>query len=324
MPEFNFSKSGRTSFEKFVPPITVFTILVSIGLFIGINLETGSITPEIYKRWGSPSPYDIFNGSYWGLITSNFLHTEIWHLAFNLYWIWFLGKKIEFETGTLYFVLLTITSALVSSFSMLGFSSTTGIGLSGIGYAFFGFIFIQSKKSQKFNGYIDERTNRLFFVWLIVCVILTKTKILAIGNAAHFGGLTWGIVLGFSTQFSKLKQWIFAGLTFLVIGTSFLWSPFSISWLSNQAFKLHKSQKIDEAIIVYEKILKRDLDNEFAKNNLAQLEKAKLHERAYKYHINLEYEKAREIYNEILKLDSTDTWAKENLERLPNEQITPN
>ncbi len=306
------------------PWLTIICSLVSIVLFIGINLERPFDNWEIYAKWGAPSPMEIFNGSYWGLITSNFLHTEIWHIAFNLYWLVFFGKKIEFESNKLFYGCLIVTSAYISSVAQLAFSDSTGIGLSGIGYALFGFIYIKSKTDEAYKNYLDKRTINLFMAWLVLCIVLTQTNIWTVGNAAHIGGLLWGMTVGFIPRFNKGIQWTI-GIAFILISTSMIsWSPFSTSYLSYQAYELHKAQKINMAIDLYKRILKRDADNEFAIENLKQLEIYKLSEKALKLHQEYKFDEARIVYNNILKIDTNNAWAKENLKLLPVSFIQSN
>jgi len=307
------------TFKKYVPILTIICCLVSVVLFIGINLDGKPSDWAVYKKWGAPSAPDIFNGSYWGLITSNFLHTELWHIAFNLYWFWYFGKKIEFESSKFYYGLLIISSALISSLSELAFANTTGIGLSGIGYAFFGFIFVKSKISEEYKNYISNKTTSLFIFWLLLCVVLSKTKIWNVGNAAHIGGFLWGMTFAYISRFDNYKQLIFGLATFSLLGSSVFWSPYSITWLSCKAYKLHKAQKVDEAIAAYKEILSRDEDNEFAKTNLQQLEIQKLEEKALDLHKKQQYREARQVYNQILSMDKDNQWVLENLKRLPPE-----
>jgi GlpG protein len=286
-------------------------------LFVGINFEGNLYSWEVYKKWGSPSLTDIFTGSYWGLVTSNFLHTELWHIAFNLYWLWIFGKKIEFESSKTFFVLLILSSALVSSLSELSFGDTTGIGLSGIGYSLFGFIFVKRRTSEDYKDYLDQRTKQLFLFWLVICFVLTQTKTWNVGNAAHVGGLLWGMFLAYISKYDYPKQWVF-GVSFVAILTSSIfWNPFSVSWLSHKAFELHKNQKVDEAMIAYQEILNRDPDNAFAKANLEQLEVHKLQKKAVELHTSQKYEEARQVYLQILKIDLTNQWARDNLKLLP-------
>lgn len=306
-------------FKKHIPILTVIVCLISIALFVGINLEGKLDNWEVYKKWGSPSSTDIFNGSYWGLISSNFLHTEIWHIGFNLYWLWFLGKKIEFESSKSFYALLIISSGLVSSTAQLSFSDDTGIGLSGICYSFFGFIYFKSKTTETYKNYIDKRTINLFVCWLVLCIVLTQTKAWTLGNAAHIGGLLWGVMIAYISRFQMEKQVVISVAVLASLTSMIFWTPFSTSYLSHKAYELHKDKKINEAIIIYKKILDRDSNNEFAKENLKQIEIQKLSEKAIRLHTDQKYEEARQVYNEILLIDKDNDWAKENLKRLPNE-----
>jgi membrane associated rhomboid family serine protease len=311
-------KGTSDTYKKYIPVITAICCLVSIVLFIGINAEPGKLDDwEIYKKWGAPSETDIFGGSYWGLITSNFLHTEIWHIGFNLYWFWIFGKKIEFETSKLFFATFILTSALISSAAELSFADTTGIGLSGIGYSLFGFLFIKSKTTEQYRHFLDRATIIQFVIWLVLCVILTQTNAWSIGNAAHIAGLFWGITVAYIAKFRKYIQWA-TGIGLLsIVTSSIFWSPFSTSWLSHRAYELHNSQKTEEAIELYKKILVREPDNEFAKVNLRQIEIEKLEDKAYEFHLNKKYSEARDLYNQILKMDKDNSWARENLNMLP-------
>lgn len=62
-----------------------------------------------------------------------------------------------------------------------------------------------------------------------------------------------------------------------------------------------------------------DVNNEFAKENLKQLEIHKLSEKAVRLHTDQKFDEARQVYNQILRIDSNNEWAKENLRLLPNE-----
>lgn len=307
-------------FKKYIPIVTVICCAASIVLFLGINLfEDRPFSWEAYRKWGAPSFSEIFSGDYWGVITSNFLHIEIWHIIFNLFWFWFLGKKIEFESNKLFYVLLVLSSALVSSLAQLSFSDASGIGLSGIAYAFFGFVFIKSKSSDAYKNYLDQRAISLFFVWLVICIVITKLGIMNIGNAAHVGGLAWGMLLAYLTRFAAYKQWVGSLLFLVVLVSSVWWSPFSVSWLSYQAGKLHNAQKLEEAMVLYRKILDRDANNEFAKINLRQLKIYTLEKKAYEFQTSKKFKEAREVYNKILAIDKDNATAKQNLQFLPVE-----
>lgn len=312
------SLEHRNQYKKYVPLLTLICSLISIVLFIGINLEPDLESWDAYQKWGAPDTHSIFNGRYWGLISSNFLHVEILHLVFNLYWFWVFGKKMEYEIGEISFLFLIISSALISSLAELGFSGESGIGLSGIVYAFFGFILIKSKASNSYDGFLNSSTIRLFVMWMLFCIVLSYLKIFPIANAAHVGGFIWGLALAYFSEFKKLPQWVMGSLLFLTIASSVFWSPTSTAWLSYRAYELHFEDRFQEAKLLYEKILSRDPDNELVLANLEILEIEVLMEEAYQFHIDYEYEEARKAYEEILRLDENNEWAKESILLLPD------
>src|SRR4030095_7262999 len=112
---------------------------------------------------------------YWSLITSAFVHFEILHLAFNIYWLWHLGTLLEGRIGSLRWVVLFIASAIVSSGWELAAAGTTGIGMSGVVYAIFGFMWMTSEQYPEFKKILTPKTSLIFFVWLVLCFVLTYT-----------------------------------------------------------------------------------------------------------------------------------------------------
>jgi membrane associated rhomboid family serine protease len=264
-------QSTDNTFKKYIPIITALCCTISIILFIGINFEGKLDNWDAYRIWGAPSLIDIFTGDYWGLITTNFVHVELWHIAFNLFWLWRFGKKIEFETNKAFYLFFILSSALVSSLAQLAFSDTTGIGLSGIGYGLFGYLYVKDKTAEEYKNYLDKNTVGLFIFWLVLCVILTKIGIWTVANAAHIGGLLWGALIAYTSKHDKYIRWGSRFIYMALLTILIFHGPFSTSYLSYKAYELHRSQKVDEAIEAYRQILKRDPDNEFAKENLRRL-----------------------------------------------------
>jgi GlpG protein len=313
------SESPDPAFKKFLPVVTGICCIASIVLFIGINCEDVPYVWDVYRKWGSPSMDDIFEGSYWGLVTTNFLHVDLWHIAFNLYWIWIFGKAIEFETSRLFYVLLILSSALISSVSQISISENTGIGLSGIAYSFFGFLLQKSKKEDAFKKYLTKPTINLFIFWLFACIFLTQTKILNVANGAHFGGFIWGMLLGYISRFGIVKQWLIGAAMLLVMSSAIFWSPFSTAWLSYRAHLYHNDQKVEEAMKLYQKVLDRYPDDADAIDNLRLLQIHKLQKKAFDLHAKKEYDEARKLYKEILEMDPGNAWALESMGDLPKE-----
>lgn len=317
MDILNNSANARSAYKGYKPVLTIVCCLASLVLFIGFNID-GLSSQEAYKKWGAPSFIDIFSGSYWGLITSNFLHTEWWHILFNLYWFWLFGKKIEFHSNKLFYGFLLLSAALTSSVAQMIVSGASGIGLSGIGYALFGFLLVRSRYDNAYKGFLTNRTITFFLFWILLCLVLTKTGVLAVGNGAHVAGLLWGILLGFSSMYRR-QVFIPVSIVLLASLTAFAFlGKYSIAKRCYDAYQYHKNQEVDKAMVAYQNILKLDPTNEFGKENLLQLKIYKLSLAENESEARMKYDDARKRCNEILQLDRDNEWARAALSRLPN------
>ena len=141
--------------------------------------------------------YRIWHGQPWRLLTSTLLHASILHLAFNLYWTWTFGTVIERAFGSPRTALLIVILAAGSSAAEYAFS-IGGVGLSGVGYGLFGFLWALGKYDRRFTGVIDASTIQLFVGWFFLCIVLTVTDYMAVGNIAHGAGAVLGAIAGYA------------------------------------------------------------------------------------------------------------------------------
>jgi len=73
---------------------------------------------------------------------------------------------------------------------------TGGIGLSCVGYGFFGLLWVVASRDERFRDAIDQRTIQVFVVWFFVCIVATLTNLMLVANIAHAGGGVLGILAG--------------------------------------------------------------------------------------------------------------------------------
>jgi hypothetical protein len=137
----------------------------------------------------------IRRGQLWRLVTSMFPHTDVLHLAFNLYWLWVFGTLVEQVYGHLRTAALIVLFALVSGSLEFAFA-VGGVGLSGVGYGLFGLLWILSSRDDRFHDAVDSRTVQLFVGWFVFCVVTTVLKIFPVANIAHAAGAAVGILTG--------------------------------------------------------------------------------------------------------------------------------
>jgi GlpG protein len=239
--------------------------VVCIAVFLGLANTDGNWW-DVLAKFGVLPADSIWGGSYWALVTSAFAHAELWHLAFNLYWFWKFGTYLERAIGSWRFLLFVVIAAFVSSSYQLVTSDQTGIGLSGVVYAIFGFMWISRRHFLQFNKCLDSKTIQLFFLWLVGCVVASVINIWHVGNAAHVSGLLFGVLVARSFIAPLQTQALQAGLATLIICSiiPLFWCPWSITWLSQKAYQAHVAQQFDVALNRYNEIISRAPDNAWA------------------------------------------------------------
>lgn len=278
--KFAYKKKAGALFRyMFTPPVSWTTLLFAaacIAIWVGLSLiPENEMAWEPYNRWGYFSYWNLLNGNYTGLLTNAFVHLEPWHLLMNMYGLLIFGSKIEKEMKMVFLVVLTVTSAIVSSAIQVIFSDAIGIGFSGVLYAYFGFIVVAGFRSEKFRYYLDKEIVRWFLLWLLVCVFLTYSELLNIANAAHTSGLIWGVCVGLFL-FYKERKTIAVLVMAAMIALSFLpfvWAPWSVNWLSDRAYREHNAGNYEKARYYYDEVLAKDPNNEWAKENKEMLPK---------------------------------------------------
>lgn len=74
----------------------------------------------------------VADGEYWRLVTSGFLHANLWHIGLNMYLLWILGGMLEPAIGKVRFLVVYFTALLGGSFGALLLSPLSPtVGASG-------------------------------------------------------------------------------------------------------------------------------------------------------------------------------------------------
>jgi membrane associated rhomboid family serine protease len=173
----------------------------------------------------------VFHGQPWRLLTSTFPHVDLFHLVFNLYWLWVLGSQCERTFGSMRTAGMLLLFAVCSSAAEWSLS-VGGVGLSGVGYGIFGFLWVLSRRHPKLRGAVDQRTVILFVGWFFLCIALTAAKKWNVGNVAHGAGIVAGVLLGEAVDHIQTKRMIFisAVAAFALVTVCAAW--FGRPWLN--------------------------------------------------------------------------------------------
>jgi GlpG protein len=191
-------------------PLTVILIAICIAVHLGTMVSK----PAYYHIWDSLGFFPfavllnqhdltgglaaIHSGELWRLITPIFLHVGLLHLAFNMWATWILGTLIEYCRGTKTLLALTLLSGVTSNVGQyvyeVNFESQLTLfgGISGVGYALFGYIWMKSLRAPEHGMRIHPAAVRTMLLWLL----LGFTGFLRMANGAHMAGLIVGVLFG--------------------------------------------------------------------------------------------------------------------------------
>ena len=196
----------------------------------------------------------IWHGELWRLVLSAFVHGDILHLGFNLYWFAQFGQSIEVRYGSARAALLFLLLCLGSGAPEFLFADG-GIGLSGVVYGYFGFL-LALRGRDPLGDELDRGTIRLFIGWFILCVVLSALDVWAIGNIAHGAGAVIGFLTGRATLARARKGWItsIAALA-LSLTVATLYMPWDHGWWWDRADRQFDNGNSDAAHASYERAL---------------------------------------------------------------------
>lgn len=232
-------------------------VAACLVIYLMINLSAKTIHWEDAARFGYLPSELIWDGQYWALITSAFVHSEIWHLFFNVLWILSLGSCMERLVGSVPFLGFLLASAFVSSAVQMIVSDECGIGASGMVYALFGFAWVAKSRYLEFQSVVTDRVALVFGLWFFGCMMLTHLKLLSIANGAHAGGLVFGILVAWVFVVRRQRILAISGLVMFLGACVFLllWCPWSIRWVSMRAYQAHENGDAAEALRRYTQLI---------------------------------------------------------------------
>ena len=194
---------------------------------LGSTSALGDIRGEALLRLGAKHPL-ILAGEWWRLVTAMFLHAGLLHIAINLWCLIDLGPTVESLFSTTKFIVLYLATGIAGFLLSLWWSPYgLSVGASG---AILGLVGILIGASYH-HGHLGKEYRGQLWRWVIyifVVAILSGMYGFGVDNAAHFGGLASGAVLGYfvpegepATRASD-KLWnTLAVLSVLIIAGSF-------------------------------------------------------------------------------------------------------
>jgi len=173
-------------------PVTYFLIAVNVVVYL-IQIGTGSGGfsggDQMIRDFGLYAP-DVADGEWYRLITSGFLHANLIHIGFNMYFLYILGQLLEPALGPVRFSTLYFASLLAGSLGVVVLEpNSLAVGASGavFGLLAAGFIIARGRR-------VDWIATQLGLLLLINLALSFGISHIAIG--AHLFGAAGGLIGG--------------------------------------------------------------------------------------------------------------------------------
>jgi hypothetical protein len=125
-------------------------------------------------------------------------------------------RPVERNYGHLRTALLVLVLAVGSSSLDFAFAQG-GVGLSGVGFGLFGFLYVLSQHDERFKDSLDKRTVSLFVGWFFICIFTTATHIFNVANVAHAAGAALGLLTGYAVVLPARRTLIAVSIGVLIL-----------------------------------------------------------------------------------------------------------
>ncbi len=130
----------------------------------------------------------VAEGEWYRLLTSGFLHASIFHIGFNMFALYFLGRILEPGIGTPRFVALYFASLFAGSFGALLLDpNALTVGASGAVFGIFGATFVIARSRG-----VDALASTIGIILLFNLAFTFGSDRISIGG--HLGGLAAGLL----------------------------------------------------------------------------------------------------------------------------------
>lgn len=182
------------------PPVTVAIVGINILVFAAMvvsGVSPMSPTMDQLLRFGADFGPKTLDGEPWRILTSNYVHIGLFHILFNMWCLWNLGRLAErILGGWTYSLTYTMCGIAGSLASLWIHPAAVGAGASGAIFGLAGALITAlylgklPYPGQMLRGLMRSLLSfagyNLFFGAVVP----------GIDNSAHIGGLVMGLVIG--------------------------------------------------------------------------------------------------------------------------------
>jgi rhomboid protease GluP len=175
--------------EKYKP--TYILIAINVAIYIYTSILSGNAIQtniDVQAQWGQYNLL-VFNGWYYQLITSMFIHASIFHLVGNMLFLLIFGLRGEEMFSLPEFLSVYLVGGLFGNvLSLLFGPNFISVGASGAIFALFGACVIYDRRSVR-----QSILGGLVFAFFLFFINTGED----VNILAHLGGLVFGLLAGY-------------------------------------------------------------------------------------------------------------------------------
>ena len=174
---------------KYKPTYILIALNVAIyiyGAIVGGNAFTTGDT--VVYQWGQVNLF-VFEGAYYQLVTSMFIHASIVHLVGNMLFLFIFGLRGEEMFSLPEYLGIYLIGGLVGNLLSLAFGPYfISVGASGAIFSLFGACVIYGRRSVR-----QSILGALVFAFFLFVINSGE----GVNILAHLGGLGFGLIVGY-------------------------------------------------------------------------------------------------------------------------------
>jgi rhomboid protease GluP len=175
--------------SKYKPTYVLIALNVAIyvyGAIVGGDALTTS--NNVVYQWGQVNLF-VFQGAYYQLLTSMFIHASLVHLVGNMLFLLIFGLRGEEMFSLPEFLGIYLIGGLVGNFLSLTFGSFfVSVGASGAIFSLFGACIIYARRSVR-----QSILGALVYAFFLFFINTGE----GVNILAHLGGLGFGLLVGY-------------------------------------------------------------------------------------------------------------------------------
>ena len=177
--------------------ITYIIIGLNVVIYIVLNMFLLQNGIDIISNFDNSWMAIKWNGEYYRIFTSMFLHADLNHLLNNMFILFVWGQRYETIEGKVRFSFVYFLGGILASIASLSYNMIIGkeivsLGASGAIFALIGASLASVVKCRNKLKTISKRQMILFAIFSLYAGFVNSNT----DNIAHLGGLIAGFLIG--------------------------------------------------------------------------------------------------------------------------------